>query len=123
MVSTVYKRLSKERKVKFRPNSLRTLRGFCAFTLKRIMLRELNNRNNKIHIIGGEDLKKGITFGQHDIYDLNTKEWSKDNDLKIARHGFIAELFENKWYIYGGGKKAGIKTLISTTANLERLDL
>lgn len=79
--------------------------------------------NDQIHIIGGEDLKQGKTYSRHDIFDLNNKTWHQGNDLTIARHGFITELFQNRWLIYGGGKQAGIKTLISTTSNLEILDL
>lgn len=79
--------------------------------------------NQQIHIVGGEDLNEGTTFSRHDIYDLAEGKWTEGEDLKIARHGLVSELFENKWYIYGGGKKAGIKTLISTTSNLEILDL
>lgn len=79
--------------------------------------------NQQIHIIGGEDLVAGKTFGRHDIYDLPKKEWQTGKGLKTTRHGFIAELFQNKWYVYGGGKKAGIKTLISATSDLELLDL
>ena len=79
--------------------------------------------NQQIHVIGGEDLKEGKTFGRHDIFDLQKNEWKKGPKLSIARHGFIAELVQNNWYIYGGGKKAGVKTLISTTSNLEIIDV
>jgi len=79
--------------------------------------------NHQIHIAGGEDINKGITFERHDIFNLKTKKWSQGAPLEVARHGFISEIFENKWYIFGGGKKAGIKTLYSTTANLEILNL
>lgn len=79
--------------------------------------------NNQIHITGGEDLQESITYARHDIFNLTSKKWAKGIDLQIARHGFVSELFKGKWYIFGGGKKAGIKTLYSTTTNLEVLDL
>jgi len=77
----------------------------------------------KIHVIGGEDLESGITYSRHDIYDIQMKEWTQGDKLTIARHGFISERLQNKWYFFGGGKKAGIKTLYSTTANMEILNL
>jgi len=79
--------------------------------------------DNQIHITGGENLQKGITYSRHDIFNLTTQKWTKGVDLKIARHGFVSEFFEGNWYIFGGGKKAGIKTLYSTTTSLEVLDL
>jgi len=79
--------------------------------------------DGQIHIAGGEDLNEGKTFGRHDIFDLNKKEWSEGKPLKIARHGFVSELIEDKWHIYGGGKKAGFKTLYSTTSSLEILEM
>lgn len=79
--------------------------------------------NRQIHIVGGEDLEERKTFGRHDIFDLDRKEWSQGKPLQTARHGFISELIADKWHIYGGGKKAGIKTLYSTTSGLEILQL
>lgn len=79
--------------------------------------------NRQVHIIGGEDLEERKTFARHDIFDLDNKEWSDGKPLKTARHGFISELITDKWYIYGGGKKAGFKTLYSTTSGLEILQL
>lgn len=79
--------------------------------------------NNQIHIIGGEDLHEGITYDRHDILALSSLEWSEGEPLKLARHEFISELLDNKWYIYGGGKKASVKTLYSTTSDLEIMNL
>lgn len=77
----------------------------------------------RIHIIGGEDLQEGVTFDRHDIYDLNSQTWQLGTPLTTARHGFVAELVGDDWYVFGGGKQAGIRTLISTTADLEVLEL
>ncbi len=77
----------------------------------------------QIHIAGGEDLGDNTTFGRHDIYDLTAKTWVDGTALKIPRHGFVSEMYEGKWYIFGGGKKANIKTVISTTADMEILEL
>jgi len=77
----------------------------------------------QIHVAGGEDLQESITYSRHDIYNIAEQKWIKGNDLKIARHGFISELSGNQWYIFGGGKKAGFKTLFSTTADLEMIAL
>lgn len=79
--------------------------------------------NGQIHIAGGEDLDEGKTFERHDIFDLDKKEWSQGKPLQTARHGFVSELIDDKWHIYGGGKKAGFKTLYSTTSGLEILQL
>lgn len=78
---------------------------------------------NQIHVIGGEDLHKGFTFKRHDVFDLATMQWSEGEPLQIARHGFVSELVDSTWYIYGGGKMSGFKTLISTTSNLETISL
>lgn len=78
---------------------------------------------NKIHVIGGEDLMAGKTYDRHDVYDLTNQQWITEKPLKYARHGFISEKQGNQWYIFGGGKQAGIKTLISVTKNLEIMEL
>ena len=79
--------------------------------------------DGKIHVAGGEDLFESKTYNRHDIFDLATKSWSKGENLAIARHGFVSELIGGNWYIFGGGKKAGVKTLISTITSLETLVL
>lgn len=79
--------------------------------------------DQQIHVIGGEDLHEGKTYARHDVFDLRKNEWREGKPLTIARHGFISELVEDNWYIYGGGKKAGIKTLISTTDNMQIMNL
>jgi len=79
--------------------------------------------NHQIHIIGGEDLQAGKTYAKHDIFDLDKKQWHEGKPMKIGRHGFISELVANGWYIFGGGKKASLKTVISTTDQLEIMNL
>jgi len=75
--------------------------------------------DNKIHIIGGEDLQADRTFGVHNIYDLNTQQWSEGTALPTPRHGLVSEAYQGKWYVIGGGKKAGVKTLISAADLVE----
>lgn len=79
--------------------------------------------NQKIHVVGGEDLDVGKTYDRHDIYDPNTEQWFIGHPLATHRHGHVSEKMGDKWYIYGGGKQAGIKTLISTTSNMEVIHL
>lgn len=75
--------------------------------------------NDQIHITGGEDLIASTTYGEHNVYDLTTNTWQTKDDLPTPRHGLTSEMYEGKWYIIGGGKKAGVKTLISTSNQVE----
>jgi len=75
--------------------------------------------NNQIHITGGEDLITSTTYGEYNVYDLNTQTWHIKDNLPTPRHGLTSEMYEGKWYIIGGGKKAGVKTLISTSDQVE----
>ena len=39
--------------------------------------------------------------------------------MPTPRHGLTSEVYNGKWYIIGGGKMAGIKTLISAFDQVE----
>lgn len=79
--------------------------------------------NNTIHVIGGENITTNTTYKRYDIYNLKTRIWTKGKPMKTQRHGLISETHHGKWYVYGGGKKANIKTIISCTNELEIINL
>jgi len=53
------------------------------------------------------------------VYDLSSKTWQLDTNLPTPRHGLTSEIQNGKWYIIGGGKKAGVKTLVSASDQVE----
>lgn len=74
---------------------------------------------NQIHITGGEDLDASTTFREHNVYNLSTESWQINDPLPTPRHGLTSEIYNGKWYIIGGGRKAGVKTLISASDQVE----
>ena len=75
--------------------------------------------NGKIHIIGGEDLGKGVTYNRHDVYDLEKKTWTTAEKLPTARHGLTSQVYKDKWFIIGGGESAGVRTIVSASNAVE----
>ena len=62
-----------------------------------------------IYCMGGEgnpEVKSGI-FGQVEVYDTTKDEWSKLEDMPVARHGWGIAVVEGKIYVPGGGVAAG----------------
>ena len=66
--------------------------------------------NNKIHVIGGEDLQKNITFKNHWYFDLENNVWNESLDLPYGLHGMGAGVVDNSLYIFGGAKSAGMNS-------------
>ncbi len=66
--------------------------------------------NNKIHIIGGEDLNNDKTFKAHWYFDFKENTWSPALDLPYGLHGMGSGVINNELYVFGGAKEAGMKT-------------
>ncbi|PPR51352.1 MAG: N-acetylneuraminate epimerase [Alphaproteobacteria bacterium MarineAlpha5_Bin10] len=65
---------------------------------------------NKIHIIGGEDLQKNITFKNHWYFDLKKNIWIESIELPYGLHGMGSGIGNNTLYIFGGAKSAGMNS-------------
>jgi len=76
-----------------------------------------------IHIAGGEDLQTQETYRRHDIYDLESGQWSMGTPLPKARHGMTSALIGGNWYVIGGGWKAEIGTVFTATGQMDVLRL
>ncbi|MCP4438262.1 MAG: hypothetical protein GY810_04895 [Aureispira sp.] len=75
--------------------------------------------NNKIHIIGGEDLPTNSIQDRQDIYDLETKKWSVTESKPTPKHGMVSQQYNGKWYVVGGATKANIGTVMSLSDLVE----
>ena len=69
--------------------------------------------------MGGESLSLSRTFGEHEAYDPSSKAWSTLADLPTPRHGLASAASAGRWYVIGGGAKAGALTFISLTDLVE----
>jgi hypothetical protein len=69
--------------------------------------------------VGGESLSLSRTFGEHEAYDPSSKAWSTLADLPTPRHGLASATVGGRWYVIGGGAKAGALTFISLTDLVE----
>jgi N-acetylneuraminic acid mutarotase len=76
--------------------------------------------NGRIHVTGGEDLNTGETFDAHEVYDPATDRWTRAAPLPVARHGLASGVIDNRWYVVGGGEKAGAMTFLTLS---DRLDI
>jgi hypothetical protein len=72
-----------------------------------------------IHVTGGESLSLGRTFGEHEVYDPTTARWTALADLPTPRHGLASAVVSGRWYVIGGGTRAGALTFISLTDLVE----
>jgi hypothetical protein len=72
-----------------------------------------------IHVTGGESLSLRRTFGEHEAYDPATARWTALANLPTPRHGLASAAVSGRWYVIGGGAKAGALTFISLTDLVE----
>ena len=70
---------------------------------------------------GGEALSSGDVYGEHEVYDPTTDRWTAGTDLPTPRHGLASAVLGERWYVIGGGTRAGALTFISLTARVEVL--
>ena len=47
--------------------------------------------------------------------------WTAGADLPTPRHGLASAVLGDRWYVIGGGTRAGALTFISLTARVEVL--
>ena len=66
--------------------------------------------DNQIHILGGENLQKNITFKSHWYFDLEKNVWVESLDLPHGLHGMGAGVINNSLYVFGGAKSAGMNS-------------
>lgn len=78
---------------------------------------------NRIHIVGGEDIHAGSVSSKHLVYDIDRDEWVSAPDLPTGRHGLVSEMIGGKWFVIGGGTRAGYQTIIATSNLVEVFDL
>ena len=78
-----------------------------------------------LHVYGGEDLPEGVVLQSHSALDLSdpAKGWQMRPLMALPRHGFATARIGNNAWIIGGGKRAGIRTPYSVTANAFALPL
>ena len=55
----------------------------------------------------------------HEVYDPAAGAWSRDAALPTARHGLASAVVARRWYVIGGGTKAGAMTLVSLSDRVE----
>jgi hypothetical protein len=75
--------------------------------------------NGHVHVTGGESLSQGRTFGEHEAYDPTTATWTALASLPTPRHGLASAVVGGRWYVIGGGTRAGAMTFISLSDLVE----
>jgi hypothetical protein len=53
------------------------------------------------------------------VYDPTTARWTALADLPTPRHGLASAVVSGRWYVIGGGTRAGALTFISLTDLVE----
>ena len=73
-----------------------------------------------IHVTGGESLSLGRTFGEHEAYDPATAPSGPHSPVcPRPRHGLASAVVSGRWYVIGGGARAGALTFVSLTDLVE----
>ncbi len=60
-----------------------------------------------IHLMGGQEIERACTNGQHEVYDPLTDQWTSLAFLPSARHSFGAAFWGEKLVLVGGAAGAG----------------
>jgi hypothetical protein len=75
--------------------------------------------DGQVHVTGGESLSPSRTFGEHEAYDPTTATWTALASLPTPRHGLASAVVGGRWYVMGGGARAGALTFISLSDLVE----
>jgi hypothetical protein len=60
-------------------------------------------------------------YGEHEVYDPMAGRWTAGAGLPTPRHGLASAVLGERWYVIGGGTRAGALTFVSLTARVEVL--
>ncbi len=77
----------------------------------------------RIHVVAGEDLITQTVSRRYDIFDLTSGSWSVGKPMPRPRHGMASALIGDSWIVIGGGRKAEVGTVFSTTRATEEMRL
>lgn len=73
----------------------------------------------RIHVTGGEDMETGTVFADHWVYDPDVDRWQSAPTMPTPRHGIDSVVSGVTWYVIGGGKAAGYRTIFALTNRVE----
>jgi len=78
----------------------------------------------RLHVFGGEDIDTAEVFTRHASLALDNPDagWRDEPEMAFPRHGLATATVDQKIWVIGGGKRAGMRTPWSVTNNAFALE-